>query len=436
LLLGCSHVPQPLPPDAPPASAAEQPLARWWLQLNDPALAAQVAQALQANPGLLGAWATLRQARALRDLAAAGLWPTLGSSASAQRGRAGGESTGNSFRLGLQADWAPDLAGATRLGLQAADADVRASAASLDDVQAQLVAEVVLAALLQRSGQARLAIARANLASQQQTLQIAGWREQAGLSTALDTAQARAAAAETAAQLPLLQTSIAQAGHALAVLQGLSPPMPVPMTETPVLDLPTFPALPDLPADTLRRRADVRAAEWQVAAALARTGQAQADRAPRFAIGGTLGLAAATLGGLGSGSAVLGTLLASVSWPLFDAGAGAARVAAQQAALEGQQEAYRSAVGVAQRDVADALAALQGDRQRLARLGEAAAAATLAGTLARQRYTSGLVDFQTVLSTQRTQYATQDSVASARAEVGADQVRLVRALGGGAAVTP
>ena len=83
------------------------------------------------------------------------------------------------------------------------------------------------------------------------------------------------------------------------------------------------------------------------------------------------------------------------------------------------------------KDVEDALIALRGDRERLLRLQQAAEAAGNAALLARQRYSSGLVDFQTVLETQRTQLSTQDSVASASADLSADHVRLYKALGGG-----
>ena len=81
--------------------------------------------------------------------------------------------------------------------------------------------------------------------------------------------------------------------------------------------------------------------------------------------------------------------------------------------------------------VEDALVALQGDRERLARLRDAADAANNAALLARQRYASGLVDFQTVLETQRTQLSVQDNVAASLADVAGDHVRLYKALGGG-----
>ena len=83
------------------------------------------------------------------------------------------------------------------------------------------------------------------------------------------------------------------------------------------------------------------------------------------------------------------------------------------------------------RDVEDALVALRGDRERLLQLQQAADAAANASLLANQRFASGLIDFQTVLDSQRTQLGTQDGVASATADVAADHVRLYKALGGG-----
>jgi outer membrane protein, multidrug efflux system len=106
-------------------------------------------------------------------------------------------------------------------------------------------------------------------------------------------------------------------------------------------------------------------------------------------------------------------------------------VRAQQAALDQAQFAYQATVLTALKDVEDALVALQGDRERLAHLQLAAEAAGNASLLARQRYSSGLVDFQTVLDTQRSQLTTQESVANAIADLGADHVRLYKALGGG-----
>jgi outer membrane protein, multidrug efflux system len=454
VLVGCASVlPVMSPPvidlplawaSAPASSAAgtvnASSLAAWWQGFDDPLMTSLVSRALTSNTTVNGAQAAVRQAQALRDVAAAGLRPTLGSSASAQRGSAGGDTTGNRFQLGLDGQWVPDLFGARRSAVDATESVAAAIVASLGDAQVKVAAEVALNYILLRTAQARLAIANNNLSSQKETLQITDWRQQAVLVTTLEVEQARAAAAQTQASLPLLQTSIEQTAHALAVLVGQAPaalqselglatPASADASRTVPQSRSDF-AL-TIPADTLRQRADVRAAEFQVAAALARVGQAEAQRWPSFSIGGSIGLSAISAAALTNGASVLGSVLASVSWPVFDGGAARAQVRAQQTALEQAQQSYRAAVLVALKDVENALVALRGDRLRVASLRVAADAASSAAVLARQRYSSGLVDFQTVLETQRNQLSTQDSVVSASADVGNDQVRLFTALGGG-----
>ena len=422
---------------APAGAAKVTPLAQWWLRFDDAQLASLVSNALHANTSVRSAQAALRQARALRDVSAAALWPTLDSSASAQRGKADGNPATNSFSVGLDASWEVDVFGANRSALDAREASARASAASLADVQVSIAAEVALDYITLRDAQARFAIASDNLASQQETLQISEWRQQAGLTTELDVEQARTSAEQTNALLPPLQTTIAQTAHALAVLTG-RPPASLSTQLAARGPLPQAPgdlAL-SLPADTLRQRPDVRAAEHRVSAAIADVAQAEAARQPNFTIGGSLGLTSLTLGALGDGASVVTSLLAGVTLPVFDGGAARAQERAQQAALDQATIAYQAVILSALKDVENALVALDGDRQRLMRLQRAAQAAGNAAALARQRYSSGLIDFQVVLETQRTQLTTQESVAISSANVSADHVQLYKALGGGWQPTP
>ena len=407
-------------------------LAQWWQRFNDPQLTMLVTQALQANTDVRSAQATLQQARALRDVKAAGLLPNVGASASAQRSKSGGNDASNSFATGFDASWEPDIFGGNRSGLNATEADTQAAVANLANIEVSMAAEVAVTYIELRGLQGRLAIARSNLASQTETLQITGWRGQAGLVSSLDVEQAIASSEQTRAQIPTLETSLAQSLNSLAVLTGqapgalqasLGPAAPVPQASA---DL----ALA-IPAETLRQRPDVQAAERRISAALSRVAQADAARYPSFNLGGSLGLRALTLGALTNGASVARSLLASVSVPLFDGGAARAQVRAQEAALEGARINYQATVLTALKDVEDALVSLQGNRERLVRLQAASQAAANAELMARQRYNSGLIDFRTVLDAQRTLLSTQDSVESTRASVSADLVRLYKALGGG-----
>ncbi len=443
LLSGCASLaPQSgaLPPTPVPAAwsgstttpATATSLAQWWKRFNDPLLAQLVTQALQANTTVRSAQAALQQARALRDVSSARLAPTVNAAGSAQRSKSGGNEAANLFKAGFDASWEPDVFGARRSALNATEADAQAAQASLADTQVSIAAEVAVTYIELRGLQARLAIARNNLASQSETQQITDWRVQAGLASSLDLEQARAASAQTSAQIPTLETNAAQAQYSLAVLTGQAPgALQALLTAAgPVPQAPGALAL-SLPADTLRQRPDLRAAEQRISAALARVAQAEAARYPGFQISGSLGLNALTLGSLTSGGTLASALLASISVPLLDGGAARAQVRAQEAALEQTRVAYEATVLTALQDVEDALVALQGDRERLARLQVAADAAGNAELLARQRYASGLIDFRTVLETQRTLLSTQDSVESTRASLSADHVRLYKALGGG-----
>lgn len=447
LLSACSSLPmapQPGPgivvpaawsrslPSTPPGEPAGSiPLARWWDFFGDPLLGTLVRQALQANNNILGAQAALRQARALRDAAAASLQPAVSYSGSAQRSQTGSAGANRSAAVAIDASWEADLFGRQRYGVRAAEAGAQAAMASLGSVQVSVAAEVALAYIQLRGAQSRLAIARANLDSQVELLQITGWRVQAGLLSSLEGEQARAASEQTRAQIPALEANMAQVAHALAVLCGQPPAaLQAQLANVSPIPQPRGELVLSLPADTLRQRPDVAAAEHEVRAAMARVGAADAARYPGFRLAGSLGINAASLAALGSGE-LARTILASVSGPLFDGGRLRAELRAQQAALDQARLSYRDAILAALKEVEDALSALEGDRVRLLHLRNAAGAAVNADLIARQRYAGGVVDFQVVLDTQRSLLALQDAVASTSADFSAGHVRLYKALGGG-----
>ena len=407
-------------------------LAAWWGHFNDPLLSQLVTQALQSNTSVASAQAALAQSQALRDVKGASLMPGVSASGSARRNEFSNTSGTNSFNVGLEASWNPDVFGGNRSGVDAAQADALAAQASLTDVQRSITAELALAYIQLRGLQSQLQIARTNLASQAETLQITDWRAQAGLITSLEVAQARAATEQTGALIPTLQANIQKTSHSLAVLTGQTPAALNTQLATPqaVPQVSQQLAL-SIPAETLRQRSDVRAAEYRVSAALARVSVAEAARYPSFSIGGSVGLNALTLSGLASGASATAALLGAVSFALLDGGATQAQVRAQSAALSQARSSYQATVLTALKDVEDALVALQANRERLVRLQAAQAAASQAALLAQNRFASGLIDFQTVLQTQRTLLSTQDSMATTQADISADHVRLYKALGGG-----
>lgn len=405
--------------------------AQWWRQLGDPALSELVEKVIVANPDVRGARAALREARARRAIAGAAFSPTVSVSVSGRRNTpAVSASRDELYSAGFDASWEPDVFGGTRRGAQAAQADLEASAASLAATQVSLVAEAALNYVEARALQLRLGIARNNLASQSETLQLTEWRAQAGLVGSIDVEQARANLEQTRAQIPQLEKSLAEAQNRLAVLSGEAPGALNALLARPG----GIPAAPQqiavgIPADALRRRPDVHVAERRLAAETARVGQAQAARYPSFSLSGSIGLESLALDTLGNGT-VTRSFVASVASTIFDAGRLKQQVVAQDAVREQAQIAYESAVLTALEDVENSLAAYARSKERQDALLAAAEAARNAALLARQRYTSGLIDFQTVLDTERSVFSIEDSLAVAQADGASSVIRLYKALGG------
>ncbi len=414
------------------AATAPTELAGWWQRFGDAQLAELVSRALAQNTDVRTAQASLRAAREQGVVAAAALWPTVGANGAASRSKTRGSDAVSNYSVGIDASWEPDIFGGTAANVAEADADTRATALSLASLQVSIAAEVATQYITWSGLTLRLAIARDNLASQEETQQITEWRAQAGLVTSLDVEQARTSTETTRAQVPALESSIAQARSGLAILTGTTPEALAatlrPIAGVPVADEGLAYAFP---AQTLRQRPDVHAAEAQVVAAAARVTAADAARYPSFNLAGSLGLSSLTLAGLTGGSSLAASILGGVSVPIFNAGALAAQVRVQDAALDQARVAYEATVLAALKDVEDALIALRSTRERLATLRRAADAAKNASLLARYRYNSGLIDFTSVLQTQVSLLNVQDSVANGEAELAIAHVRLYKALGGG-----
>lgn len=418
-----------------PPGAAEASLAEWWRNFGDATLTRLEAQAFAANTDLRLARARLRESRARRLLAGAQAYPSVEAAATGSattRGHAEAATTSRLYTAGFDASWEADLFGATRRATEAAQADLEASAASLDDARVSLAAEVALNYMDYRGYRARLAIAKDNLARQRETLQLVEWREQAGLTTSLEVEQARSNAAQTRATLPTLEDGASQARLRLETLLARPPGTLLPALEADAA-LPRVPAgfALALPAAALEQRPDLRVAERQLAAATARVGTAEAARYPGLNLSASFGLEAARLGDLGTAASITRGLAGSLAATLFDAGRLRTQVEIQNALQEQALLSYENTARLAIEEVENALVALRTGAARRDALAVAAVSARNAATLARQRYASGITDYQTVLDTERTQLGVEDSLLSSEQSTLAAAIQLYKALGGG-----
>ncbi|MGE3275926.1 MAG: efflux transporter outer membrane subunit [Vicinamibacterales bacterium] len=402
-------------------------LSRWWEGLGDATLDALVERAVTSSLDLQTAEARVRQARAQRLLAASALVPAVSAS-----GTASDQRHGNAlFSAGFDASWEPDVFGGNRKTTIAAAADAAATVADLHAAEVSLTGELGRAYFDLRTEQARLAIARRNEASQAETLELTGFRAQAGLVGDLDVQRARANLEQTRAQIPAIEARLAQGRHAIAVLCGAAPSALDGLLAAPA-------TLPDVPArigigvpfEVLRQRPDIRAAERRVVAETARTAAARTARYPQFGLSGSIG-ANLVAGAATGGASLAASAAASLFQTIFDGGRIRQQIAVQDAVLEQAVLAYEAAVLAALQDVEDALASLEASRQQLASLTAAADAAQRAADLARTEYQAGLIDFQAVLDAERTQLSVEDAVATTTGDRLTALVQLYKALGGG-----
>jgi NodT family efflux transporter outer membrane factor (OMF) lipoprotein len=415
-----------------PRGAQSGDLATWWNQLNDSLLTQLIEEAVKNSPSMELARAKVREVRAQRKITSAGLLPTVSASAGASNSKRSGEAASSLYSAGFDASWEMDIFGGTRREVEAAKAEYESTVASLHDAQVSLVAELALEYIQLRLLQARIAVAKENLALQEETRQIAEWRYQAGLVSQMDYEQARSAEAQTRAQIPSLESSLAQAKNRLAVLSGSPPGSLNELLE----ESGPMPAVPEsifvgIPADILRQRPDVRVAERNLAAQTARIGAAVASQFPSLSLSGSLSVQGATLSALTGGSSAVSSIAASLAQTIFAGGRIRQQIKVQTAVQEQALATFESTVLTALEEAENALVSLSLNRERYLHLQTAEQAAISAADLGRQQYSSGLVDYTTVLSTQQTQLSTSDSLKSCEADIISSLIQLYKALGGG-----
>jgi len=428
------------PPDGRSDAVADGIPKAWWTTFDDELLTSLVARTVQSNLTLAQAEARVREARALRRIDAAALWPQIDAAGSYTRGHtsesglgaAGAGRTFNLFQAGFDANWEVDVFGGNRRAVEAADASVQAAEDDRNAVLISLMAEVGVDYVTYRSLQQRIVLANQNLAAQQGTLDLTRRLFDAGLAPELDVQRAAAQVATTAATIPLLEQQAAQTTHALGVLIG-QPPMTLQEELAAAGPIPKPPpqVAVGLPSELLLRRPDVARSERQLAAQTAEIGVATRDLFPRFFISGTASLQSVRSSDFFDWQSRVLSLGPSVSWPIFQGGRIKANIALQTATQQELLAAYEAVVLLAFQDVEDALVAFSHEQATRAQLETAVRANARAADLARRSYGQGLTDFLTVLIAEQSLFTSQDTLAQSERDVALQLVALYKAVGGG-----
>jgi NodT family efflux transporter outer membrane factor (OMF) lipoprotein len=251
-----------------------------------------------------------------------------------------------------------------------------------------------------------------------------------GAESELDVQQARTLYLATLGSVPPLEAALRQTQNALSTLLARLPgPLPEMAAGSGVIPRADLAVIIDIPADLLRRRPDVRAAESQLAAQSALIGVSEADLYPSISLLGSVGLSASSL------SRVPNTLTwvvgPSLVWNVFDRGRLTYAVLVQDARFRQLHEQYQEAVLRAAREVDDSAVSFARTGEQIPLLTNATQAAERSLRIANLQYREGLTDYQRVIDSQRALFSQQDLLVVSHGNLAQSLVALYKAMGGG-----
>lgn len=432
---------------AKPAMSQSKEYRDWWKSFNDPVLNKLVDVAYAQNLTLLDAGTRVIQARAALGIAVGELYPQVqqGVGGATYNGQSRRSATSDTFipryfwsdDLGANIAWELDFWGKFRRGVESADAAYLASIATYDDVLVTLLGDVTTVYIGIRTTQQQIAIARDNVVKQRKALAIANARFVGGAASKLSVYQAQNVLAQTESAIPQLQIQLDQGLDALRLLLGMpSQPLDALLSGSSGIPVPPSFVAVGVPADLVRRRPDIRAAELAAAAQSAQIGIAEADLYPAFSLMGSFGGAASTvphadLGDVFTSKGITFAFGPSFSWNILNYGQITNNVRVQDARLQQLLVDYQNTVLKAQKEVEDGLATFQHSQAQVADLRRSVAAADAALRISIAEYNQGTRDFTTVLTAEQNLYTAENDLALASGNVSSGLTAVFRALGGG-----
>jgi NodT family efflux transporter outer membrane factor (OMF) lipoprotein len=430
-------------------SAADADQREWWKYFEDPALEALIQYAYENNPTLEIAGLRVYEGRANLGIATGLKYPQIQQLVGGverielsenaepignlpQPVIDAADTTFRNYRLGFNAVWEIDFWGRFSRIEQAALASLSARTAAYDAVLVSLTGEVASTYVLLRTFEERLAVARSNEKIQRRGLEISSVRFNNQLTSELDPSQARVMLKNTQALIPRLDAAMRQTENALSQLLGMRPGgvRAIIGESTGIPETPATIAV-GLPADLLRRRPDIRQAEYLAASQSAAIGIAKADLYPAFRLGGTIGLAADSVSDLSDSDSLYSIAGISFGWNIFNYGRIKNKVRANDARFQQTLANYENAVLNAAREVENGQTAFLRSHEEVKFLEESAVAARRGVDIALTQYRDGLASYTSVLLTQRSLLLQEDLLTGARGRLAGNLVGLYRALGGG-----
>ncbi len=414
---------------AQPADAIERD--RWWALFNDPLLDELAPRVALSNQNIAAVAAAYAQARALVGQQRALLLPAVNLNASGNRTNIATAVTPTQrVRVDLGASWEVDVWGRLRRAVEAAQANVQASAGDLASATLSAQGELVANYLLLRQMDAQRRLLETAIADYERVVSITDNRYRAGITAKTDLLQAQTQLANARADHAGLGSQRAQLEHAIAVLVGEAPAnFSIARRDDWLASTPAVPLM--LPSELLQRRPDIAAAERRVAAANAQIGIARTAYFPSLTLNASGGGFGGTMATLLSSPTSVWSVGFALTQTVFNAGLVKSRVQGAEAAYEGEVARYRQTVLTALQGVEDQLVASRVLAEQESLLTEAANASRQAQQQVLNRYRAGQVSFLEVVVAQTTALNAQRALQQMQANRQVTSVALIQALGGG-----
>lgn len=410
----------------------------WWINFNDPTLNKLIEIAKTENRNLAIAAERVLEAEAQFGITRSSLFPTAAGSGASSRNKTSetlpfsSPNPSNNFTLGFDAAWEVDFVGGLRRSVESAGASVEANHELYHDTMVILYAEIASQYTEYRTLQKRIRLAEANISNQSQSVSITRDRKKAGLAPQTDVSQAVTNLTTSQALIPQLRLQLAATRNQLAFLLGKYPnELNSLLGSSSKIPRPPRNMSVGVPADLLRSRPDIRAAERNLAAQTARIGVAKAELYPKFFINGKLGYNTSETADLLDSDSRIYSLGSGFQWRLFETGRIRESVKVEESRTRQALKSYENTVLSAVAEVETSLSNIKYEDQRRSYLNQSVSAARETVSLIKDNYKEGLVDFQNVLDAERTIFAQEDAAASSEGIYTTYHIQLYRALGGG-----
>lgn len=415
--------------------------AQWWELFQSRHLDDLIDQGIRHNADLRAAEAAVRLAQA-NALAQRGvLFPQIAANWNSTRQKvptatldtsaASGASIYTVHTAQVTVAYVADVFGGNRRQIETAEALAEAQAFQRESIYLTLTANIALAAIQEAALRGQIDVTRRAIEVQTRLLAILRRQQDSGQIALPDVVAQETAVAQARLLLPALQRQLEQQRHLLAVLTGRFPSEDATATfRVESFKLPRAVPL-SVPADLVRQRPDIRAAEAGVRAANAQIGVAIANRLPQLTLTGNSGSVANATSRLFGPGTIFWLVAGNALQPVFDGGTLHYKQKAAEAGWAQSVAQYRSTVLTAFQNVADVLSALRADARALSAATAAERSAARNLDLVRRQVEQGQVSLPNLLNAQQAFLLTSLARVQAQAARLADTVALFQALGGG-----